>query len=154
MGVFSNFGKAGLASGAETATPPIQKPTTADGQNGSSAKPRRRKTGRTCSYSVRVRDGFKGEILGLLAEMQVERLRLGGDARKFTEGELIEIMLSAFTAARQGRPADGMIVPLTADVWQGVQALARAQRTTPAIVLEELVVQKVAALGLVPRKTD
>lgn len=154
MGMFSNFAKSGPTTGVETATPPTQSPTTVDGQTGTSAKPRRRKTGRTCSYSVRVRDGFKREILELLAEIQIERLTQGGDARKMTEGELVEMMLSVFKAAGHGGHAEGMTVRLNADIWHGLHAIAHARRTTPHVVLEELVVRKVAELGLLPRKTD
>ena len=44
---------------------------------------------------MRVREGFKGEILALQAELQFERQKVSGKARKVTEGEIIELMLEA-----------------------------------------------------------
>ena len=45
----------------------------------------RRRTGRTEVYAVRVRGSFKGEILALQAELQLERRKSSGTARKVTE---------------------------------------------------------------------
>jgi hypothetical protein len=51
-------------------------------------------------YAVRVREGFKGEIRELQAELQLERERLTDKSRKVTEGEIMELMLDALKAAR------------------------------------------------------
>ena len=112
----------------------------------------RRRTGRTEVYAVRVRESFKGEILGLQAELQLERQKLKGKARRVTEGEVIDLMLEAFKVARRNGGADGNAVPLANDVWQGVHEIARRLQCSPADVVEQLVVQKVAELGLLPRK--
>ena len=51
--------------------------------------PSRRRSGRTASYSVRVAEGFKGEVLRLQAEIQLERQVENGRASKVTEGEVV-----------------------------------------------------------------
>ena len=112
----------------------------------------RRRTGRTEVYAVRVRDSFKGEILGLQAELQLERQKASGKARKVTEGEIIELMLEAYKAARRNGEAGGNAVPLAKDVWDGVHEIARRLQSPPAAIVEELVVHKIAELGLLPRK--
>ena len=114
--------------------------------------PAERRTGRKEVYAVRVRESFKGEILGLQAELQLERQKLKGKARKVTEGEIIELMLEAFKVARRNGDAVGNGVPLANDVWQGVHEIARRLQCSPADVVEQLVVQKVAELGLLPRR--
>ena len=90
--------------------------------------------------------------MGLQAELQLERQKLKGKARKVTEGEVIELMLEAFKAARRNGDAAGNAVPLADDVWQGVHEIARRLQCSSAEVVEQLVVQKVAELGLLPRK--
>lgn len=112
----------------------------------------RRRTGRTEVYAVRVRDSFKGEILGLQAELQLERRKSSGTARKVTEGEIIELMLEAYKATRRNGEAGGGAVLLTKDVWDGVHEIARHLGSPAARVIEELVVHKIAELGLLPRK--
>jgi hypothetical protein len=62
--------------------------------------------------TVHVRESFKGEILGLQAELQVERQKASGNARKVTEGEIIELMLEAYKTARRNGEAGGKAVPL------------------------------------------
>ena len=118
------------------------------------AEPRRvrRRTGRTEVYAVRVRDSFKGEILGLQAELQLERRKSSGTARKVTEGEIIELMLAAYKATRRNGEAGGSAVLLTKDVWDGVHEIAQHLASPAAQVIEELVVHKIAELGLLPRK--
>jgi hypothetical protein len=111
----------------------------------------RRGTGRTEVYAVRVRESFKGEILGLQAELQLERQK-AGKARKVTEGEIIEFMLEAYKAARSNGGAGGSAVPLAKDVWDGVHEIARRLQSPPAEIVEELVVHKIAELGLLPRR--
>ncbi len=112
----------------------------------------RRRTGRTEVYAVRVRDSFKGEILGFQAELQLDRQKTSGKARKVTEGEIIELMLEAYKAARRHGEAGGSAVPLARDVWDGVHAIARRLQSPPAAIVEQLVVHKIAELGLLPRK--
>ena len=107
---------------------------------------------RTSVYAVRVRDSFKGEMLNLQAELQLERQKGHVKAKKVTEGELVELMLDTFKTARRNGEARGNAVPIANDVWQGVHAIARKMHCSPAAVLEQLVVQKVAELGLLPRK--
>lgn len=118
------------------------------------AQPGRRKqrTGRTEVYAVRVRESFKGEILRLQAELQLERQAQNGKASKVTEGEVIELMLEAFKAARRNGEAGGVRVPVANDVWQGAHEIARHQRCSPAEVIEHLVAQKAAELNVVPRR--
>ena len=112
----------------------------------------RRRTGRTEVYAVRVRDSFKGEILGLQAELQLERRKSSRTARKVTEGEIIELMLEAYKATWRTGEAGGNAVLLTKDVWDGVHEIARHLASPAAQVIEELVVHKIAELGLLPRK--
>ena len=112
----------------------------------------RRRTGRTEVYAVRVRDSFKGEILGLQAQLQFERQMSSGPARKVTEGEIIELMLEAYKATRRTGETGGNAVLLTKDIWDGVQEIARHLASPAAQVVEELVVHKIAELGLLPRK--
>src|SRR6202042_906795 len=61
----------------------------------------RSRTGRTDVYAVRVRESFKGEILRLQAELQLERQKSNAKARRVTEGEIIELMLEAYKVARR-----------------------------------------------------
>jgi hypothetical protein len=111
-----------------------------------------RRTGRTQVYAVRVREDFKGEMLGSQAELQLERQKLAGRARKVTEGELLELMLAAYKAARRNGDAIGYAVPIANDVWLAVHEIARRLQCSPEEVVEQLVVQKIDELGLLPRK--
>ena len=115
-------------------------------------RPARQRTGRTEAYSVRVRESFKGEMLALQAEIQLERHKSKGKARKVTEGEVIELMMEAFKTARRNGEVTGPAVPIADDIWQCVHEIARHQQIPAAQVLEELVVQKVAELRLLPHK--
>lgn len=110
------------------------------------------RTGRIEVYAVRVRDSFKGEILGLQAQLQLERRESSRAARKVTEGEIIELMLETYKATRRNDEAGGNAVLLTQDVWDGVHEIARHLAKPAAEVAEELVVHKIAELGLLPRK--
>ncbi len=137
MTIFGNFGK-------QNAPPPTNSPA----QPTAPAKRTRRKTGRTQVYSVRVRDGFKADILCLQAELQIEQSRLPGRARKISEGEVVEQMLQAFKASRTGGPDQAGAMMLSSEVMQGIRAIADAERITPAEAVERLVVQRFAQLGL------
>jgi hypothetical protein len=125
----------------------------ADESTGGRNRRTRSRTGRTDVYAVRVRETFKGEILGLQAELQLERQKLNGKARKVTEGEIIELMLEAYKIARDRGEACGNAVPLTKDIWDGVHEIARRLQSSPAEIVEQLVVRKIAELGLLPRKS-
>ena len=111
-----------------------------------------RRTGRTEVYAVRVRECFKSEILGLQAELKLERQKASARACKVTQGEIIELMLEAYEAARRHDEAGETSVPLAKDVWDGVHELARRLQIPPAEIVEELVVHKITELGLLPRK--
>ena len=111
----------------------------------------RRRTGRTEVYAVRVRDSFKGEIWDC-RRAPAQRRKSSGTARKVTEGEIIELMLEAYKATRRNGEAGGNAVLLTKDVWDGVHEIARHLASPAAQVIEELVVHKIAELGLLPRK--
>ena len=118
-------------------------------QEASGANPSRsRKTGRTEVYAVRVRETFKGEISRVAAEIQLERQNQNARARRVTEGEVMELMLEAFKAARRNGEVSGHAVAIADDVWRGAAEIARALQITPAEVVERLVVQKIAELGL------
>lgn len=41
-------------------------------------------------------------------------------------------------------------VPLTKDIWDGVHEIAHRLQSSPAEILEQLVVRKIAELGLLP----
>ena len=69
-----------------------------------------------------------------------------------TEGEIIELMLEAYKATRRNGEAGGNTVLLTKDVWDGVHEIARHFASPAAEVIEELVVHKIAELGLLPRR--
>lgn len=114
------------------------------------AKRSARATGRTEVYSVRMRASFKGEVLRAQAELQLER-QGAGRQRKVTEGEVLELMLEAFKTARRNGDIEGHTVPLANDVWRGASELARRMQTTPAEVIERLIVEKIAELGLLAR---
>ena len=129
---------------------PAHENSTASDMN---ARPRLgRRTGRTKVYAARVRDGFKGEILALQAELQLEHQNMNRRARKVTEGELLELMLDALKTARRNGGAIGYAVPIANDVWQAVHEIARRLQCSPADVVEQLVVQKIDQLGLLPRR--
>ncbi len=95
----------------------------------------RHRTGRMEVYAVRVRESFKGEILGLLAELQLERQKASRNAQKVTEGEIIELMLEAYKAVRRNGEASGNAVPLAKDVWDGVYEIARRLQSPPAAIV-------------------
>ncbi len=114
-------------------------------------KARSRATGRTEVYAVRVRGTFKGEILRAVAELQLERQKGTATSRKVTEGEVMELMLEAFKTARRNGDIAGHAVPLADDVWRGASEIARRMQITPAEVVERLIVQKIAELGLLAR---
>jgi len=154
MGLFSALTKTGdnrqhATAANSTAMPEL--PMLAMGSTQDTSPPRR--TGRTSVYAVRVSENFKGEMLTLQAELQLERHEVMGKAKRITEGEIIEKMLEVFKAARRSSSPIGNAVPLAKDVWQGVDAIARRLGISPAAVVEQLVVQKVAELGLLPRRT-
>ena len=96
----------------------------------------RSRTGRTDVYAVRVRENFKGEILALQAELQLERQTSNGKARRVTEGEIIELMLEAYRAAQRTGEACGSAVALKRDVWNGVHEIARRLQRSPAEIVE------------------
>ena len=112
-------------------------------------KPVSRKTGRTEVFAVRVGKSFKGEILRLLAEVQLERQKTGDRCRRVTEGEIMELMLEAYKAARRNGDAAGHAVPLADDVWCGAHEISRRMGISPSEVI--LVVEKIAELGLFDR---
>lgn len=109
-----------------------------------------RATGRTEVYAVRVRGSFKGEILRAVAELQLER-QGPGRQRKVTEGEVMELMLEAFKTARRDGDISSYGVPLANDVWRGASELARRMQMSPAEVIERLIVERIAELGLMAR---
>ncbi len=96
---------------------------------------------------MRVHVGFKGEVLELQVELQLERQKHGGKAPRITEGEIIELMLKTFKAAR--------CCPCDADTGRHMLE-AEADRAPIAQGagrgLKRLVVEKVAELGLILRK--
>ena len=61
-------------------------------------------------------------------------------------------MLEAFKQKQVNGNAAAPEVPLSNDVCHGVHEIARHLEISPSDVVEQLVVQKVAELGLVPRK--
>ncbi len=153
MKLFSNLIKNGETNQPEPASDAVAEPLQLDLMNGNRADAgAQKRSGRTEVYSVRVRDNFKGEMLRLEAEIQIERQRCKGKIRKVTEGEVVELMLETFNAARRNGEVAGKAVPLANDVWDGVHAIARRRQCTPAEVVEQLVVLKVAELNLLPRK--
>ena len=113
-----------------------------------------RPTARRQIYAVRVRDNFKGEILTLQAELQLERQKRNCRSKKVTDGEIMEMMLDSFKAARRDGATSGNAVPVADDVWLGVHELARGLDCSPAEVVERLVVEKIAELRLLPRTTS
>ena len=141
MTIFGNFGKPSVPPRSDTPAQPAAPP-----------KRTRRTSGRTQVYSVRVRDGFKADILCLQAELQIEQSRMPGPARKIAEGEVIELVLQAFKASRASSPALAGAMTLSNEVIEGIRAIADAERITPAEALERLVVQKFAQLGLAPQR--
>jgi hypothetical protein len=154
MGIFGSTGRnGGKSEPAPVVT--IEAPVDlrhADGSTGEGNRRVRSRTGRTDVYAVRVRESFKGEILTLQAELQLERQKSNGKARKVTEGEIIELMLEAYKIARRNGEVCGNALPLSKDVWDGVREIARRLQSSPAEIVEQLVVHKIAELGLLPRK--
>jgi hypothetical protein len=154
MGIFTNIVRSGgknEPAPVVIAEPPLGLRHADESTCGGNSRPRSR-TGRTDVYAVRVRETFKGEILGLQAELQLERQKSNGKARKVTEGEIIELMLEAYKVARRNGEACENAVPLTKDIWDGVREIARRLQSSPAEIVEQLVVRKIAELGLLPRK--
>ncbi len=154
MNIFANIVRSGATESIPVMTPETPAAESDHFGDARAAEHRRvrRRTGRTEVYAVRVRDSFKGEILGLQAELQLERRKSSGMARKVTEGEIIELMLEAYKTTRRTGEAGGNAVLLTKDVWDGVHEIARHLASPAAQVIEELVVHKIAELGLLPRK--
>jgi hypothetical protein len=155
MHIFANI----VGSGAKKESAPIvaaETPATeldrCDDAPAAAHRRVRRRTGRTEVYAVRVRDSFKGEILALQGQLQLERQKSSRAARKVTEGEIIELMLEAYKATRRTGEAGENAVLLTKDVWDGVHEIARHSASPAAQVVEELVVHRIAELGLLPRK--
>lgn len=149
MNFFNVFDRSGNNANAQatssTATPA--------GPTSPTPKKPRRRTGRTVVYSVRVSDGFKADVLQLMSELQREQSAASKTPRHITEGEVIERILEHFTNCRINRtPQARSNGTLSNEIWEGVHTIARAEKKTPAQVLEELVVQRVAELGLVPQK--
>jgi hypothetical protein len=73
-------------------------------------------------------------------------------ARRVTEGKIIELMLEAYKLARRDGAGYGNAVPLSKEVWDGVHKIAHRLQSSPAEIIEELVVHKIAELGLLRRK--
>jgi hypothetical protein len=152
MGIFGNIARSGGKSEpgpVVTIEAPVEL-RHADESTGEGNRRVRRRTGRTDVYAVRVRESFKGEILTLQAELQLERQKSNGKARKVTAGEIIELMLETYKGVRRNGDC-GNAVPLTKDIWDGVHEIARRLQSSPAVVVEQLVVHKIAELGLLPR---
>src|ERR1700733_2180848 len=122
MGIFANIVRSGGKSEPApvvTAEAPaeVRHPDAATGGRNRRVRSR---TGRTDVYAVRVRENFKGEILALQAELQLERQTSNGKARRVTAGEIVELMLETYKAARRNGETCGNAVPLKRDVWDGV----------------------------------
>jgi hypothetical protein len=154
MGIFANIVR---SDGKSEPDPVVTAETTAelrhiDETTGAGNRRVRSRSGRTDVYAVRVRESFKGEILRLQAELQLERQKSNGKARKATEGEVIELMLETYKGARRNREVCGNALLLSKDVWDGVHEIARRLQSSPAEIVEQLVVHKIAELGLLPRK--
>jgi hypothetical protein len=118
MGIFANIVRSGGKNEPDpvvTAEAPAEL-RHADATTGGRIRRVRSRTGRTDVYAVRVRESFKGEILRLQAELQLERQKSNGKARRVTEGEIIELMLEAYKVARRNGEACENEVPLTKDV--------------------------------------
>ena len=153
MSIFAKFGKNDpkcepqRLADCDVATAPAHVDAIRDSENELT-----RRTGRTHVYAVRVRESFKGSILSLVAEIQLERQKRDNKSRRVTEGEVIEMMLDVFKTARRTGVTNDNTVPLPSDVWNGVHQIARRLQVAPADIVERLVVQKVAELGLMPRK--
>ena len=112
----------------------------------------RQRSGRTHVYSARVGAGFRGEVLRLQAQLQLERQSVEGNrARRVTDGEVLELMLEALKCARRNGESSGYAVSVADEVWLGVHELARRMQQAPADVLEQLVADKLDELGLLPR---
>jgi hypothetical protein len=61
------------------------------------------------------------------------------------------IQVETYKVARS-REGSASAVPLSKDVWDGVHQIARRLQSSPAEIVELLVVQKMAELSLLPRK--
>jgi hypothetical protein len=115
------------------------------------AKPRS-KARQTRPYRVRVRQGFEREILLLQGQIQTERQQGGGKARKVTQGEVVELMLESFLVARRNRECAGYAVPIPDDVWYGLDQIAHRLQMSKADAFEQLIIEKLTELGLIPRQ--
>lgn len=129
-------------------TSAAQKPSLTPPPENGSAPP----VARSEIYSVRVRPGFKGEVLALQAQLQLERQRSGGKARRVTEKEIMELMLDAYKVARRNGDLAGHAVPIANDVWYALGLIARQQQVPAGEILEQLIIAKVAELGLAQQK--
>ena len=157
MGILSNIVRGGSKVKADdvpiaAALEHTIQPVGDESSSGDERKRPREKSGRTEVYAVRVRETFKGEILTLQAELQLERQKLYRKAKKVTEGEIIELMLETFKNVRSDADTSVDAVLLSNDVRQGVHKIARHLQCSPAEVVERLVVRMVGELELVPRK--
>lgn len=103
-------------------------------------------------FSVRVFKGYKGEVLKLQAELQLARQSAGGRARRVTERQIAELMLSALQTMHRNGEITSHSVPVANDVWIVVHEISRRLGVPPSDVVEQLVAQKAAELDLVPRR--
>ena len=79
MNLFSNLIKGGATNQPEPGSGPVTEPLQLDLMDGNRADAgAQKRSGRTQVYSVRVRDNFKGEMLRLQAEIQIERQECKG----------------------------------------------------------------------------
>ncbi|MBS0251581.1 MAG: hypothetical protein JSR78_11030 [Proteobacteria bacterium] len=153
MSVFRKFGRGGGMEEQPQGQSelPLAAPATAAPQvTGMKSRPSR-VTGRTEVYAVRVRESFKGDVRRTVAEIELERQQGNAQARKVTEGEVMELMLEALKVARRNGGPSGYAVPLADDVWRGAAKLGRRMQMSAGEVIERLVVDKIAALGVLER---
>jgi hypothetical protein len=151
MGFFGSRDKDRASNGGNAAAETGQVPgAAADRQT--PRKPAQTTSKRPEIYTARVRDGFKGEVRCLQAELQIARSRINGKAPKVTEGEVIEMMLDSFRKDRSVAEPRGPAAPIADEIWHAIHKIAHHQQISPSEVIERLVVQKVAELGLLPRK--
>ncbi|MFA5957815.1 hypothetical protein [Hyphomicrobium sp.] len=152
MSVFRNFGRGDRKEDQSQEQNELPFAASHAAPATTAGKPRpSRATGRTEVYAVRVRDTFKGEVRRAVAEIELERQKTGSQARKVTEGEVMEIMLEALKATRRNGGASGYAVPLADDVWRGASELGRRMQMPAGEVIERLMVKEIAALGLLAR---
>ena len=151
MGLFAKV----LRGGADVAASAVDADGAQEGQFDKIAydvnKPARPRTGRTDTFSVRVRRGFKDDLALLRAQVELERQEMGTASKRVTDGEIMELMLDALKASRRDGTARTDAVPIPGDVWRALREVARHQQAPAAEIFEQLVVDKVAELGLLPR---